>query len=527
MTAPREGGLTLDRWVADVARLRPDHVAVLDRGVALTYRELDERADRLRRTLLAAGYRHGDRIATLTGNSADHVVLFFACARAGLVLVPLSWRLTATELTAQLELADPACLLAEEELLTPARGAARRLAVRLPVESLGEAGIERRAPAPARPQPGSGPHGLVGEDDPLLMVFTSGTGGPAKAAVLTHGGCTWTNLSLGRVVGLAEGDVVLAVLPQFHAGGWNIQPLLAWWTGATVVLERTFDAGRALRLIAEHRVSTMMAVPTQYLLMAEHRDFAGTDLSSLRRAVVGGSPMPPALLRIYHGRGVALTQGYGLTEAGPNVLCVPPHDARERVGSAGKPYPHVDVALADPATGEHLLGAGTGELLVRGPGMFAGYFRDPEATAALWRDGWLATGDVATRDEQGWFTIVDRLKNIYISGGENVAPAQVEQVLRRHPAVADAVVVGVPDPRWGEVGVALVVPRGGVPWDEHELLEHCRELLAAYKVPTRVVAVDELPYVGLDKVSREGAARIALAAVGSVGSEHGEGVRHR
>lgn len=513
MSHPRTAH-TLGRWTTDRARIAPDRVAVVDRGLELTYGELERRAAALAEVLCRAGYARGDRVATLTGNSADHVVAFFACAKAGLVLVPLSWRLTPAELADQLAQSDPAVLLVEEEFATLARQALGRVAAPVPTALLGESGVEQEPPGPWR---GAGAAEVpatreVEDEDPLLMVFTSGSTGRPRAAVLTHRTCFWTNLSLSRTIELSEHDVVLAVLPQYHAGGWNIQPLLAWWTGATVVLERTFDAGRALRLIGERGVTTMMAVPTQYLMMAEHRDFAATDFSRVRGAVVGGAPMPAPLLRAFHGRGVALTQGYGLTEAGPNVLCVPPQDAFDRVGYAGKPYPHVDVALADPATGEHLQGPGTGELLVRGPGTFAGYFRDPEATAAVWRDGWLATGDVATRDEDGYLRIVDRLKNIYISGGENVAPAEVEQVLRRHPGVRDVVVVGVPDHRWGEVGIALVVTRPGVPCDEQELLEHARGELASYKVPAEVHLVDELPHVGLEKVDRPRALELALAA---------------
>lgn len=224
--------------------------------------------------------------------------------------------------------------------------------------------------------------------------------------------------------------------------------------------------------------------------------------------------MPAPLLRIYHARGIALTQGYGLTEAGPNVLCVPPREAMERVGWAGVPYPHVDVALTDPVTGEVLHGPATGELVVRGPGMFAGYFRDEEATRAIWRGGWLATGDVATRDESGYLRIVDRLRNIFISGGENVAPAEVEAVLQSHPAVEDAVVVGVPDERWGERGVALVVRRAGVVTDQTELVEHCRDRLASFKVPSAIHVVPELPYLSVGKIAREHALRAALAAEG-------------
>jgi fatty-acyl-CoA synthase len=513
MNSPRTAH-TLGRWMSDRARIAPGRVAVVDRGLELGYGELERRAAALAEAFGRAGYLRGDRVATLTGTSADHVVTFFACAKAGLVLVPLSWRLTPAELAEQVGRSDPAVLLVEEEFATLARQALARLPVPLPTALLGGSGVEQQPPRPWRGSGEDRPPTArpVEDDDPLLMVFTSGSSGRPRAAVLTHGTCFWTNLSLSRTIELSEHDVVLAVLPQFHAGGWNIQPLLAWWTGATVVLERTFDAGRALRLIGERGITTMMAVPTQYLMMAEHRDFATTDFSRIRGAVVGGAPMPAPLLRTYHSRGVALTQGYGLTEAGPNVLCVPPQDATERVGYAGKPYPHVDVALADPVTGLHLEGAGTGELLVRGPGTFAGYFRDEEATRAVWRDGWLATGDVATRDEDGYLRIVDRLRNIYITGGENVAPAEVEQVLRRHPGVRDVVVVGVPDHHWGEVGVALVVARQGVPCDAQELLEHARAELAAYKVPALVHFVDALPSVGLEKVARPRALEMALAA---------------
>jgi fatty-acyl-CoA synthase len=350
-------------------------------------------------------------------------------------------------------------------------------------------------------------------------VYTSGTGRTPKAVPLSHANCFWTNLSLAGVAPLTEDDVVLAVLPQFHVGAWNVQPLLAWWTGATVVLERSFDAGRVLALVAEHRVTTMMGVPTHYLLMAEHRSFATADLSSLRSAVVGGAPMPAPLLRTYHERGVALTQGYGLTEAGPNVLCLPPHEAADRAGWAGVPYPHVDVDLVDLATGARLRGAGTGELVVRGPGLFSGYLGDPEASARALRDGWLATGDVAERDDDGYLRIVDRLKNIYISGGENVAPAEVEGALRRHPAVHEAAVTGVADDRWGEVGVAVVQPRPGVPTDETELLAHCRRELAAFKVPVRIHLVREVPLVAVGKVDRQEVRRL----VARLGAEAGAG----
>jgi fatty-acyl-CoA synthase len=500
-----DGLHTLGRWTADRARSTPDRTAIDDRGVTLTYRELEHRAATLAEAFRSAGYAPGQRIATLTGNSADHVVAFFACAKAGLTLVPLSWRLAPAELAEQLSVCAPALFVVEPEHGALGAAATALLAAPPRTAEPGRGGIERELPRVGEPAP----RRRVDDDDPLLAVFTSGTAGRPKAAVLTHANCFWTNLSFSRTVELGRDDVVLCVMPQFHVGGWNIQALLAWWTGATVVLERGFDAARVLKLIAQRRVTTMMGVPAHYLMLSQHPGFADTDLTSLDRAVVGGAPMPAPLLRTWHARGVALTQGYGLTEAGPNVLCLAPEDALRRVGSAGTPYPHVDVAVADPATGEELRGPGTGELWVRGPGVFAGYLDDPASTAEVLVDGWLRTGDVVERDGEGFLRVVDRLKDLYISGGENVSPSEVEQALLAHPAVADAAVVGVPDERWGEVGAAFVVVRQGWATDAQELIEHLRGSLAHFKVPRTIELVDEVPRTGLHKVAR---ARLRIRA---------------
>ena len=494
---------TLGRWTRDRAVATPDRVAVDDRGVVLTYRELDERASRLAETLLDHGYGVGDRIATITGNSADHVVVFFACAKTGLVLIPLSWRLSPRELALQIEQADPALLLVEDEFTTLATAARKRLLQPLPVRGLGGSGIESNVPHPTRISIDDAPvRRAVRDDDALLIIFTSGTQGKARGAILTHANCFWTNLALSRIAEITSSDTVLAVMPQYHVGGWNVQPLLAWWVGATVVLERTFDPGRVLQLIQDRRITTTMGVPANYLFLSEHPSFASADLSSLRHAIVGGAPMPEPLLRTWHSRGVALMQGYGLTEASPNVLCLPDEDARTKVGLAGKPYPHVDVAVADPVTGEELDGEATGELLVRGPSVFPGYFRAPEQTALALRGGWLHTGDLVHRDADGYFRVVDRISDIYISGGESISPTEIENVLCAHPAVAEVAVVGVPDQRWGEVGVAHVVLRHGVATDEQDLLDHCVSQLAAFKVPKRIMIVPALPRSAGSKVLR-------------------------
>ena len=283
--------------------------------------------------------------------------------------------------------------------------------------------------------------------------------------------------------------MTLQVLPQFHCGGWNVQSILAWWKGARLVLERGFEPARALDLIERERVTTLMGVPANYLFMSQEPRFAEADLSSVRLAVVGGAPMPEALLDVWAARGVDIVQGYGLTEAAPNVLCLPPEDARRRAGYAGKPYPYVTCELS-----------AENELLVRGPNVFPGYWRNDEGTAGAFRDGWLLTGDIAERDDEGNYRILGRLKDMIVSGGENVYPAEIEAVLHDHPAVADAAVVGVADERWGEACAAFVVAES--PVSDDELREHCRERLARFKVPKSFTFIDELPRNSMGKIQK-------------------------
>jgi fatty-acyl-CoA synthase len=489
--------LTIGRWLSDRARTTPDRVAIRFLDGELTYAALERRAVRLAAGLAERGLRRGDRLASLSGTSPDHVATLFACARLGVALHPISWRLAPAEVAYQLADSEPALLLAsaEHEALARAAGSSVEIArIADPtLEADGDVGD------------------VADDDDPLLLVYTSGTTGKPKGALLTHANCFWTNLSFDRTVGVRDDDVVLQVLPQFHVGGWNVQPLLAWWRGATVVLEPAFDAARALRLIAEQRVTTMMGVPATYLFISQEPGFAYADISSLRLAVVGGAPMPEALLEAWHERGVEIVQGYGLTEAAPNVLCLPPEDARRKLGYAGKPYPHVDVALRDPDTGALLDGAAVGELVVRGPNVFSGYWRNPDATAAVFADGWLLTGDVAERDDEGYYKIAGRIKDMVISGGENVYPAEIEDVLHDHAAVLEAAVVGVPDDQWGEACVAFVVLREGVTASEDVLRDHCRQRLARFKVPKTVAFLDVLPRSAMGKVLKE---ELVTAATG-------------
>ncbi len=484
---------TLGRWIADRAASQPDAIAVIDGGVTVTYRDLSSRIDALAARLLAGCYGVGDRVATVAGNTTDQVVLFFACARIGMALVPLSWRLTAGELADLMQRSDPALVVVDDEHAVDATEALRANGSATPVVHLGTAGLE--AHVPSRRGGDAEQRGAV-DDDALLVIFTSGSESAPKGVVLTHANCFWTNLALASAVQITSDDVVLTVLPQFHVAAWNCQPLLALWRGATLVLERSFQPGRALHLIAEHRVTAMMGVPTHYRLLAQDAGFGAADLTSVRSALVGGATMPDDLSSTWRARGIALVQGYGLTEAGPNVACARPGD----VGLIGLPYAHVDVMLADVQTGGELAGPATGELWVRGPSISPGYLDDAEATARTMSGSWLRTGDIAERLPDGRLRIVDRLKDIYISGGENVSPAEVERALEQHPQIERAGVVGIPDDVWGERGLAFVVARS--PMSADEVIAHARTLLAGFKVPVRVEFVTELPTLSIEKLAR-------------------------
>ncbi len=498
MTSP-ENSHTIGRLLAARAMTNADATAIIDRGVTITYAALDARATALANRLRAAGYGPGDRIATVSGNSIDHVVAFFGCARAGAAFTPLSWRFAQRELAEALESAAPSLLLVEDEYLGSTVGAVQQLPHAPAMAMLGTIGVELDVPHNAAR------HDEVGEvtdDTPLLIMYTSGSEAAPKGVILTHANVFWTNLALSSAVAMTANDVVLAMLPQFHVASWNCQPLLALWVGATIVLERAFQPDRILQLIPELGVTAMMGVPTQYRMLADDTAFSPEAVSSLRVPLVGGAALPDELATRWASAGAPLWRGYGLTEASPNTLWLSPQESVKFPGATGRPYAYVEVRLSDPETGLELHGEATGELWVRGPSVFAGYLGAPEATERAMHGDWLRTGDIAHRNASNVYTIVDRRKEIFISGGENVAPAEVERALLLHPMIAEAAVVGVPDEVWGERGVAFVVRKKGAALGVDEVFTHARAQLAGFKVPVRVEFLDELPRSSIDKVAR-------------------------
>ncbi|HJZ83777.1 MAG TPA: long-chain fatty acid--CoA ligase [Polyangia bacterium] len=480
-------------WLRHWSQRTPSAEALFepDTGRRWTYAQLDARANRLACALQELGVQRGDRVAVLAHNCGEQLELLFACGKLGAVHSPLNWRLTAHELDFIVRDAEPHLLFFDRACadLADALPASRRIVFGAPYESL-LAAATSDAPPPWPP---------AGLEDPIILLYTSGTTGHPKGALLPHRQLIYNSHNTDLAVGLSARDSTLVFLPLFHTGGLNCLATPLLHRGGRVVLLGSFDAERVSLLTERERISTHMGVPTTFQMIAEQPAFGRADWSSVRFALCGGAPCPLGLIETYRERGVLFRQGYGLTEVGPNDFSLTAEDAFRKAGSIGFPNFYLNARIVDDSGGD--VGPDqVGELVLRGPVVCLGYFRNPAATAAALRDGWFFTGDLARRDAQGYHFIVDRKKDMFISGGENVYPAEIEQALAAHPDVAEAAVIGVADARWGEVGRALVALRAGASAREADLVAHCQSRLARFKVPRSIVLVPALPRGASGKV---------------------------
>lgn len=473
-------------WIGRWAMYSPDAVAVADEdsGEQVTYAEAHVR---IRRLAAVLAQRHHitrrDRVAVLAQNDVTTLLLFFAVQRLGAILVPVNTRLSAREVAHILSDCAPRLVIAESTL-----------AERLPHTEHwaydGPGGL--RSTTLDASLPSDAPESAAQFDDPCLILYTSGTTGAPKGAILSNRMLFWNSVNTGLRLNLVQQDVTITSAPFFHTGGWNVLTLPFLHRGAKVILLKKFDADRVLDLIARERVSILFGVPTMMQMMRQSERFDATDLSSVRYAIVGGEPMPLPLIRDWHAKGVPIRQGYGLTEFGPNVFSLNEADAERKIGSVGFPNFYIETRIVDNDRVDVPNGT-PGELILRGPVMMDGYWNNPAATADTIRDGWLHTGDIVSRDDEGYFRIVDRKKDMYISGAENVYPAEIEHFLRTHPSIQEVAVIGVPDAKWGEVGMACIVLKPHSTLTAEQVIAYCDGQLARYKLPKHVRFLEALP----------------------------------
>jgi len=481
----------------------PEKIALkeYETGRTLTYGQLNRLGNRLAHYFQnELGLQKGDRVAVLAENCLEYVMLFAAAQKLGFTLVPLNYRLAAPELDFMLRNAEPRLVVSENKFqnLLASAPAYEDIPHRFTLEDLSELTNPRlNAPADA-----SFPIQAVHEDAPIFILYTSGTTGFPKGALYSHKMLFWNSINTAISLIVNSESRTLNVMPPFHTGGWNVLLTPFLHHGGYTVLFKKFEPAAVLQVLAQEGCTLFMGVPTMLKMLAEEPLFAQADLSNLLYLIVGGEPMPIPLIEKWHTKGVSVRQGYGMTEVGPNLTSLHQDDAVRKKGSIGRPNFYVETRIADEHSND-VPPNQPGELLLRGPMVTPGYWRNPEATAAAFLDGWFRTGDLVRVDEEGYLFVVDRLKNMFISGGENVYPVEIERVLVNHPAVSEAAVVGISDEKWGEVGRAFVVSKLGVNASETELLDFCRAHLAKFKVPRSVVFLDVLPKNDAGKINRQ------------------------
>jgi fatty-acyl-CoA synthase len=489
------------------AFLTPQREALLEleTGRRFTYAALNERANRAANFLKREGVQKGDRVSILAHNSVVYIDLLYGLAKIGAIFAPLNWRLVSAELTYIVNDCRPKILLCSSEF----SGTLAEMRAEIEVATLvtlGGAQIEgaisyEEALASSSPAEPQRPSDLDGET-PHCILYTSGTTGRPKGAIIPQRQLLWNCINTAVSWGLTENDVSPVFTPLFHAGGLFAFLTPLFYLGGRIVLGKGFDVHESMRVILEERCTVILGVPTLFQMWMEIEGFDELDLSHVHFFISGGAPCPIPLMRQWRQQtGTIFRQGYGLSEVGPNCFSMTDEESVPKSGAVGKPIFHSQMRLvdehdADVPTGE------TGELLIKGPHVCSGYLNNPQATASAFVDGWFRTGDMARKDEDGFYTIAGRFKDMIISGGENIYAAEVEAVFMEHSAVQECALIGLPDEKWGETGLLVTVLKPGRQTTEEELKQHGYTQLARFKVPKQVVFTDSLPHSPYGKVEK-------------------------
>jgi fatty-acyl-CoA synthase len=501
-------------WLAKRAVLSPDRIGLVDyaTGVETTFAQWDARANQTAHYLVSLGISKGDLVAVYSSNCPEYLDLFFAAAKIGAVLQNLNWRLTVHELSGIIADASPRALIYSADWAEQVAELRPSLDTVEHVVALGTAQPGDRRFGERDDLPTSAPdRPALTMDDPWGIYYTGGTTGLPKGAILTHGNITWNSINTITSWGIHGGHVAALQLPIFHVGGPNIFMVPLVHTGGMTILCREFDVDETFDLIDRAGVTHYVGVPTMYQMLQADDRWDSTDFSRLELVISGGAPCPLPIKEKFWDRGIDFKVGYGLTEASGNNFWLPSEKVREKPDSVGFPLFHIDMKVIDPE-GKEVAAGEPGQLLIKGAHVTPGYYRRPEATAETIVDGWLHTGDLATRDAEGFFEIIGRSKDMFISGGENVYPAEVESVMLSHPAVAEAAMVGVPHEKWGEVGRAFLVIDTGAEFDEADFLEFLGDRMARYKLPRSVIVLAELPKTVIGKLDKKVLAAMEVEA---------------
>lgn len=483
----------------------PDKLAFIDAGKdpewRLTYRQANQRANKLANLLATFDVGKGDRVAILARDGVEHLDVFFACSKLGAIHTALNWRLHWQELLDIFRNTEPKVLIFSEEF----SGNVNELISEYPIKALHldgesvegslhyEKELQQAADRPVTCE-------TLEAEDTAALIFTGGTTGLPKAAEVSHRMIAWNTLNT-VIHDVTHDDIYLNVFPMFHTGGLFVYTLPQVIFGGTTIFIRQFDPALVLELLEREQVTVFAAVPTMYQMLTQAPNWKKADLSSLRFCTSGGAPLPVPLVEKYTAeKGIRFKQGFGMTEFGPGIFALAPEDAIRKAGSIGRPNFYVDARIMDDQ-GKMLGPDEEGELVLKGPSFCSGYYNNPEATSeSIDERGYFHTGDIARYDDEGYFYIVDRKKDMFISGGENVYPAEIENVLYKHPAVHMCAVIGMPDPKWGEVGKACVVLKAEASASEDELLQFMADSLAKFKVPKSVSFLPELPISAAGKI---------------------------
>ena len=489
-------------WLEHHAYRSGERLAICDIETEqkLTYRQLNDRSARLATYLHTLGVERDKRVALLLPNCVEFFEIQFACAKLGAICVPINWRLAVRELQHVLDDCDPSILIFHQMFEEQIDAIKKHGLEVLELKDFGLASDYTYAvDTPVEIQLQNHPK----MEDTWLLLYTSGTTGLPKGVKITYLMVLMNILNMGLVAGVSSRSVQLVLLPFFHVGGINLYANPILHAGGTVIVLRQFDPSTVLTALSNESlgINIFFGVPTQLQMISQLPEFNSVDLSSIDYACVGGSACSEALLRQWLDKGVPLSQGWGMTETGPGSLVLDASDALRKIGSCGKPVLYNEVQIVD----DKLKKVGVdevGQLIVRGPNVTPGYWGSSEANETDFSDGWLKTGDAAKVDREGYFYIVDRIKDMFISGGENVYPAEIENVLYELPGILEAAVIGIPDEKWGEVGMAVVVCNPQLVLEESAILDHCSKHLAKYKVPKRVVFTAEIPKTASGKIQK-------------------------